>query len=118
MIGIGPFEILFALVVLLIVVGPERMPEVIRFCARLVRQVREAASEVREHVEGMAEAATLRDEVDAVRDAVHAADVTADLRLVTEEIQAATVPAPANPGPPAVPDAAEPADTQAPLHPE
>lgn len=47
MIGIGPLEILVLLVVALLVIGPEKMPEVARAVARLMRELRGAMDEVR-----------------------------------------------------------------------
>ncbi len=47
MIGIGPLEILVLLVVALLVIGPEKMPEVARALARVMRDLRGAMDEVR-----------------------------------------------------------------------
>ena len=49
MIGIGPLEILVLLIVALLVIGPEKMPEVARAVARLMRDLRGAMDEVRGH---------------------------------------------------------------------
>ncbi len=51
MIGIGPLEILVILIVTLIVVGPEKMPELARALARVMRDLRSAMDEVREQFE-------------------------------------------------------------------
>ena len=47
MIGIGPLEIMVILVVALLVIGPEKMPELARSIARLMRDLRGAIDEVR-----------------------------------------------------------------------
>jgi Tat protein translocase TatB subunit len=54
MIGIGPIEIVVILVLALIVIGPEKMPEVARVVARLMRDLRGAMDEVRGHFEEIA----------------------------------------------------------------
>jgi sec-independent protein translocase protein TatB len=47
MMGIGPMEIVVILIVALIVIGPEKMPELARALARLMRDLRGAMDEVR-----------------------------------------------------------------------
>jgi Tat protein translocase TatB subunit len=42
---LGLFEIIIILAVALIVLGPERMPEVIRLVVQIIREVRTAANE-------------------------------------------------------------------------
>ncbi|HKD69558.1 MAG TPA: twin-arginine translocase TatA/TatE family subunit [Candidatus Binataceae bacterium] len=50
----GLFEIIIILAVALIVLGPERMPEVVRLAVQILREVRTAASEaMREITEAM-----------------------------------------------------------------
>ncbi len=50
----GLFEIIIILAVALIVLGPERMPEVIRMAVQVLREVRTAANEaMREITEAM-----------------------------------------------------------------
>ena len=52
----GIFEIVIILVVALIVLGPERMPEVVRMAVQVIREVRTAANEaIREITEAMEE---------------------------------------------------------------
>ena len=51
MIGIGPTELIVILVVILIVIGPEKMPELARALARLMRDLRGAMNEVRDQFE-------------------------------------------------------------------
>jgi sec-independent protein translocase protein TatB len=48
MIGVGPVEMVVILIVTLIVVGPEKMPELARNLAKLMREVRSAMDDVRE----------------------------------------------------------------------
>jgi Tat protein translocase TatB subunit len=43
--ALGLFEIIIILVVALIVLGPERMPEVVRMAMQILREVRTAANE-------------------------------------------------------------------------
>ncbi len=47
MIGIGPFEIIVILILALVVIGPEKMPELARALARIMRDLRGAMDEVR-----------------------------------------------------------------------
>ena len=82
MIGIGPFEIFCILVVLLLVVGPQRMPEIVRFLSRIMREVRAAASEMRDQVEQMAEIDEIRKDAADVGNSLKQAVVPDDLRLI------------------------------------
>src|SRR5687767_8486030 len=50
MLNVGPFELLVVLAVALIVVGPERLPELARSVGRVLRQFREVQDEVRDMV--------------------------------------------------------------------
>jgi Tat protein translocase TatB subunit len=51
---LGLFEIIIILAVALIVLGPERMPEVVRMAVQVLREVRTAANEaMREITEAM-----------------------------------------------------------------
>ena len=95
MIGIGPFEIFVVLMVMLVIVGPERMPEIVRFLSRVLREVRAAAGEMRQQVEDLAGLdeirdqaedirKTVRDQTEDIRKTVESADVREDLRLLEE----------------------------------
>ena len=53
MMGIGPVEILVILVVALLVIGPEKMPELARALARVMRDLRGAMDEVRGQFEDL-----------------------------------------------------------------
>jgi len=50
MLNVGPLELLVVLAVALIVVGPERLPELARSVGRVLRQLREVQDEVRDMV--------------------------------------------------------------------
>jgi sec-independent protein translocase protein TatB len=50
MLNVGPLELLVVLAVALIVVGPERLPELARSVGRAVRQLRQVQDEVRDMV--------------------------------------------------------------------
>lgn len=50
MLNVGPLELLVVLAVALIVVGPERLPELARSVGRALRQFREVQNEVRDMV--------------------------------------------------------------------
>ena len=50
MLNVGPLELLVVLAVALIVVGPERLPELARSIGRVLRQFREVQDEVRSMV--------------------------------------------------------------------
>jgi Tat protein translocase TatB subunit len=50
MLNVGPLELIVVLAVALIVVGPERLPELARAVGRAVRQLRDVQNEVRDMV--------------------------------------------------------------------
>ena len=52
MLNVGPLELLVVLAVALIVVGPERLPELARSIGRALRQLRQVQDEVRDMVSG------------------------------------------------------------------
>jgi Tat protein translocase TatB subunit len=77
MLNVGPLELVVVLAVALIVVGPERLPELARAIGRAVRQLRDVQNEVRDMVSLGVD--------DEVREA--AADfkkATSDLRKATD----------------------------------
>jgi len=84
MIGIGYMEIIVALVVMLIVLGPERMPVVVKSIARFIREVRAVASEARAQLEDAVDVDEFRgvaeDARRSVRDAVKQGDVNGAVR--------------------------------------
>jgi Tat protein translocase TatB subunit len=50
MLNVGPLELLVVLAIALIVVGPERLPELARSVGRMLRQLRQVQDEVRDMV--------------------------------------------------------------------
>ena len=76
MLNVGPLELLVVLAVALIVVGPERLPELARSVGRVLRQLRDVQSEVRTMVSSGVD--------DEIRDAA------AEFRKVTGSITRAT----------------------------
>ena len=137
MLNVGPLELLVVLAVALIVVGPERLPELARSVGRVLRQFREVQDEVRSMVSSGVD--------DDIRDAAaefrkvtsgitRATDVKGAVRRVERSIQDATAPSPKGPAgptadptapvptsePPVSPDRGDPtdrADPEAPLEP-
>jgi sec-independent protein translocase protein TatB len=110
MLNVGPLELLVVLAVALIVVGPERLPELARSVGRVLRQFREVQDEVRNMVSSGVD--------DDIRDAAaefrkvtsgitRATDVKGAVRRVERSIQDATVPSPKEPLSPAASDAGE-----------
>jgi sec-independent protein translocase protein TatB len=101
MLNVGPLELLVVLAVALIVVGPERLPELARSVGRVLRQFREVQDEVRNMVSSGVD--------DDIRDAAaefrkvtgsitRATDVRGAARRVERSIQeATTVPSPKRP---------------------
>ncbi|MGH2679010.1 MAG: twin-arginine translocase TatA/TatE family subunit [Actinomycetota bacterium] len=76
MLNVGPLELLVVLAVALIVVGPERLPELARSVGRVLRQFRDVQDEVRDMVASGVD--------DDIREAA------ADFRKVTGNITRAT----------------------------
>ncbi|UCD57798.1 MAG: twin-arginine translocase subunit TatB [Candidatus Hydrogenedentota bacterium] len=93
MIGIGPMEILVILIVALIVIGPEKMPELARSLARLMRDLRRAMDEVREQFEELTREDLLntkdidsyyRDTLDSVKNSM---EPPPDMKDIGKEIE-------------------------------
>ncbi len=51
MFGISGMELAIVMLVALLVLGPDRLPQVARFLARLMRELRRASDEVRMHID-------------------------------------------------------------------
>jgi Tat protein translocase TatB subunit len=111
MLNVGPLELLVVLAVALIVVGPERLPELARSVGRVLRQFREVQDEVRTMVSSGVD--------DEIRDAAaefgkltgsitRATDVKGAVRRVERSIQDATTPSPKRPASPVPDEAGEP----------
>ena len=102
MIGIGPIEILVILVVALIAIGPEKMPELARALARIMRDLRTAMDEVREQFEELTREDLLdtkeiesyyRDTIDSVKDSMEpppemeeAVEPPPEVKQISEEV--------------------------------
>jgi len=50
MLGIGPWELVVILIIALLVVGPKRLPEVMRAIGRVLAELRKTAEEIKEEV--------------------------------------------------------------------
>src|SRR5262245_38526116 len=126
MLNVGPLELLVVLAVALIVVGPERLPELARSVGRALRQFRDVQDEVRDMVSSSVDddtreivsefrkAASGVKRATDVKGAVRRAErsITEDVEQTTRPEHAETAPArePEPGGPPAerlVEDAAE-----------
>lgn len=51
MFGIGGMELLVILLVALLVLGPERLPQITKWLAKVTREIRRASDEVRMHLD-------------------------------------------------------------------
>lgn len=110
MLNVGPLELLVVLAVALIVVGPERLPELARSVGRVLRQFRDVQDEVRNMVSSGVD--------DDIRDAAaefgkltgsitRATDVKGAVRRVERSLRDETVPSPKRPSSDAVDQAGE-----------
>jgi len=99
MMGIGPLEILVILVVALLVIGPEKMPEVARALARMMRDLRGAMDEVRRQFEDITREDLLdtkeiesyyRDTIDSVKNSMEPPSDLDDVTKPPPEIQQAS----------------------------
>jgi len=108
MLNVGPLELLVVLAVALIVVGPERLPELARAVGRAVRQLRDVQNEVRDMVslgvdDEVREAAS--EFKKATGDLRKATDVRGAVRRMERELGDEPEPAPsATPTPSARPE--------------
>ena len=60
--GIGPLELLLILIILMVVVGPEKMPDIMRRLGRAVRAFRGATTQITQEIEK--EMKSVKDSVD------------------------------------------------------
>ena len=105
MFGIGPWEFVLILVIALLVVGPKRLPELMRDLGKILAQVRNTTDDLRHELK-------LDDELRQIQNTVHELqDVSATamqklMKEVEEETQAqaapAAAPAPSEPNPPPI----------------
>jgi Tat protein translocase TatB subunit len=90
MLNVGPLELLVVLAVALIVVGPERLPELARSVGRVIRQFRDVQNEVRDMVSSEVDG-DVRQAVDEFRKATggvrRATDVKGAVRRAGKSIR-------------------------------
>jgi sec-independent protein translocase protein TatB len=106
MLNVGPLELVVVLAVALIVVGPERLPELARSVGRVLRQFREVQDEVRDMVSSGVDD-DMRHAADEFRKATggikRATDVKGAVRraerTIRDETAALRTPRPARPKP-------------------
>jgi Tat protein translocase TatB subunit len=91
MLNVGPLELVVVLAVALIVVGPERLPELARSVGRVIRQFRDVQNEVRDLVSSEMDDADVRGAVDEFRKAAggvtRATDVKGAVRRAERTIR-------------------------------
>lgn len=84
--GIGPLELILILIVLLIVVGPAKLPEVVGTIGKGVRKFREATTELSRDFKEMAD--EVKDSSKEVESVVNTqTGLTSDLKEVAKEIE-------------------------------
>ena len=110
MLNVGPLELLVVLAVALVVVGPERLPELARSVGRVLRQFRDVQDEVRDMVssgvdDDMRQAASeLRQATGSIK---RATDVKGAVRRAKRSIREETAAAPKPRTTPAAAEAGE-----------
>ena len=91
MLNVGPLELFVVLAVALIVVGPERLPELARSVGKVIRQFRDVQSEVRDLVSSEMDDADVKGAVDEFRKAAggvtRATDVKGAVRRAERTIR-------------------------------
>ena len=100
MLNVGPLELLVVLAVALIVVGPERLPDLARSVGRALRQFREVQDEVRNMVSSGVDD-DMRDAAAEFRKVTgsitRATDVKGGVRRAQQSLRDATAPPPKRP---------------------
>ena len=100
MLNVGPLELLVVLAVALIVVGPERLPELARSVGRVLRQFRDVQNEVRSMVSSEVND-EMRDAANEFRKVTggikQATDVKGAVRRTKQTIRDETTTPPRNP---------------------
>jgi sec-independent protein translocase protein TatB len=100
MLNVGPLELLVVLAVALIVVGPERLPDLARSVGRVLRQFREVQDEVRNMVSSGVDD-DMRDAAAEFRKVTgsitRATDVKGGVRRAQQSLRDATAPPPKRP---------------------
>lgn len=96
MIGIGPVELLVILLVTLIVVGPEKMPELARNLAKLMRDLRSTMDDVREQFNEFTREDLLptkeidqyyRETIDSVKKSIEPPPDMPDVKEINQELE-------------------------------
>jgi sec-independent protein translocase protein TatB len=91
MLNVGPLELFVVLAVALIVVGPERLPELARSVGKVIRQFRDVQTEVRDLVSSEMDDADVKGAVDEFRKATggvtRATDVKGAVRRAERTIR-------------------------------
>ncbi len=80
MLNVGPLELFVVLAVALIVVGPERLPELARSVGKVIRQFRDVQSEVRDLVSSEMDDADVKGAVDEFRKAAGGVTKATDVK--------------------------------------
>ena len=110
MLNVGPLELLVVLAVALIVVGPERLPDLARSVGRVLRQFREVQDEVRNMVSSGVDD-DMRDAAAEFRKVTgsitRATDVKGGVRRAQQSLRDATAPPPNGPATASLDDAEE-----------
>jgi Tat protein translocase TatB subunit len=110
MLNVGPLELLVVLAVALVVVGPERLPELARSVGRVLRQFREVQDEVRDMVSSGVDD-DMREAASEVRKATgsikRATDVKGAVRRAERSIREQTASSPKPRGTPATSEVGE-----------
>jgi sec-independent protein translocase protein TatB len=110
MLNVGPLELLVVLAVALIVVGPERLPDLARSVGRVLRQFREVQDEVRNMVSSGVDD-DMRDAAAEFRKVTgsitRATDVKGGVRRAQQSLRDATAPPPKRPTTTSLDDAEE-----------
>ena len=110
MLNVGPLELLVVLAVALIVVGPERLPDLARSVGRVLRQFREVQDEVRNMVSSGVDD-DMRDAAAEFRKVTgsiaRATDVKGGVRRAQQSLRDATTASPKQPTTASLDDAEE-----------
>ncbi len=107
MLNIGTPELLVVLIIALVVVGPERLPELARWVGRGFRELRKVQAEVRDMVQtGLPD--EFREAADEMRGAVNEMRKTADEVMRSADVRGAFHQEPHKDRAAAEPDASEP----------
>ena len=114
MLNLGLTEIIVVLIVAIVVVGPERLPKVVRWLGRQYGKLMRSSDELRkafvieaDRAEAEVRAADLRKRRDEARARIEAARAQASIDASTPVPRPADGPAPTPPSEPSTPDGGE-----------